>query len=279
MSKKEMYYLREKVKKYLDNYSGNEKVIISKEILEALLFEIVTVRIDGKCYQVKVPVWSGEFLSKVDLGEISFVGVLWNYDICTALNGRFHELTAYIYQMKRTNPFYTAEPFEICYVNTNAQIDLTESFLFNFGITSGVKKYVGLISVARCNFSGTNVRIGDKEVKAIQFFRSSFAGSNIFIPETCHLTFNGTDLSGNNLSHLHIDGLSNDFYDSNFRNSGINIHLDLSALEKYVAIDGIYSKILKMLNDYFVGCSVNGICLDYHEDEEYNLSLILKDRK
>lgn len=277
MQKEEIAILRGRIKNYLDNYKDNEKVIITKELLEYLLFEVIEVNINGKWYKVKVPIWSGEFLSKIDLKDIGFQDVLWNYDICVANNSIFIRVLQAIHQIKSTNPVYATPPYEICYADTNAQIDLAESFIFNFGKSSGIQKYDGLISVARCNFSGTNIKVG-KGVKAIQFLYSNFAKTKILIPNISRLTLRDTDLSDNDLAHLCIDGLSNHFHGSSFRNSGINVNLDASELESYIEIDEIHFKklFIKMFNDYFVGCNVNGNYLNYHKDEEYNLRLILK---
>lgn len=277
MQNEEINILRERVKKYLQAYCDCEKLIVPKELLECLLFEVIEVNIKGKLYKVKVPIWSGEFLSKVDLKEISFKNVLWNYDICIALNGVFDPLTKAIYQIRSTNPVSATFPYEICYADTNAQIDLAESFLYNFGKSSGIQKYDGLISVARCNFSGTPIKIGE-EVKAIQFLDSGFSKSKISIPNIGRLTIRNSDLSDNDLAHLCINGLSNHFYGTNFRNSGINISLEPSELELYLEMDEKFFKklFITMLNDYFVGCNVNGNYLNSHKDEEQNLKLILK---
>lgn len=277
MQQKEINILRGRIKKYLDTYCDHKKIIISKELLESLLFEVIEVNIKGKWYKVKVPIWSGDFLAKIDLKEISFQDVLWNYDICIALNGVFDQLMESIYQIKSKNLVYAIPPYEICYADINAQIDLAESFLFNFGKSSGIQKYDGLISVARCNFSGTDIRIGEG-VKAIQFINSNFANSRISIPYIESLYLKETDLSDNDLSHLCINGLSNHFYGASFRNSGINVNINISELESYIQMADKHSKklIITMLNDYFVGCIVNGNYLNYHKDEEYNLRLILK---
>lgn len=280
MQKKEIDTLREKVKKYLETYCDYEKVIVPKELLEHLLFEVVEVNIKGKWYRVKLPIWSGEFLSKIDLKDISFDDVLWNYDICIALNGVFDPLTKAIHQIKSTNPVYASSPYEICYADTNAQINLAESFLFNFGKSAGIQKYEGLISVACCNFLGTHVIIGE-EVKAIQFLDSNFSKSSMSIPNISRLTIRNCDLSDNDLTNLYINGLSNQFYGTNFQNSGINISLEPSEVESYLRMDEKYFKnlFITMLNDFFVGCNVNGNCLAHHEDEEHNLKLILKREK
>lgn len=280
MQNREIDILRDRVKKQLDDYHGGERVSIPIELLDHLLFEIVEVKIEGNWYKVKVPVWSGEFLAKIDLSEVSFTDVLWNYDLSLASNFIFRELSYTIQQIKSTIPICSVPPYEICYANTNAQINLTEGFISNYGKVANNTKYNGLISVGKCNFSGTDVRIGEG-ARAIQFLYSNFVKSGIFIPKPIlfrRLYLYCTNLSGIDLKHLSIDGLSNHFYGSNFRNSGIDISLEPSKLESYLDAYELSFKVrfITMLNDYFVGCRVNGIYLDYHDDEEYNLRLILK---
>ena len=104
------------------------------------------------------------------------------------------------------------------------------------------------------------------------------AKSKISIPNIGRLTIRNSDLSANDLAYLCIDGLSTHFNGTNFRNSGINVNLDISKLESYLEMDEKHFKklFIAMLNDYFVGCNVNGNYLSEHEDEEQNLRMILK---
>ena len=63
--------LREIIKQRLDKVPEGERIHIEKSVLEILLFDSVNDG-NGLC-----PVWSGSFLSKIDLSEISFDDVLW----------------------------------------------------------------------------------------------------------------------------------------------------------------------------------------------------------
>ena len=116
LSKTSKQKLRNFIEKNLEDVPEGEKIHIDKDILESLIFEQ-----DSDAYNaylgVKVPVWTGEFLSKIDLCEISFAGVNFN----SYLSG------------------YKPAVF----VDTNAVINLDD--LYN----PGVVNYV--------NFSGTKV--------------------------------------------------------------------------------------------------------------------------
>lgn len=46
-------------------------------MLEDLLFEIITLNKE-KGIKIKLPIWSGDFLKKIDLSEIDFTDVSWN---------------------------------------------------------------------------------------------------------------------------------------------------------------------------------------------------------
>ncbi len=276
MKKDEIHILREKIVHYLDIYNGPERVKLPIELLETLLFETVEVSIAGKVYRVKIPVWSGMFLSKVDLSEVDFANVLWNDLICIALNGVFTELIDAVREIKGNTPSNDFFPYKVCYANTNAQIDLAQSFLFSCG-EEIASKYERLISIDSCDFSGTIVKL--PEVGTIQILRSNLARTQFSMPVSPYgrkNVINNSDLSDNNLSNIFIDGLDNAFYHTSFRNSGIKVAIDVSRLENYLKFGGdIKELIIIMFNDYFVGCEVNGVLLEEQTDSEKNLRLVL----
>lgn len=72
---------RENLRKYIEEIlikiPEGKKVHIDKEILEILLFEKVIVNKKTKEF-FNIPIWSGNFLSKIDLSEISFENVSWS---------------------------------------------------------------------------------------------------------------------------------------------------------------------------------------------------------
>lgn len=74
---KERENLRKYIEEILTKIPEGKKVHIDKEILEILLFEKVTVNKKTKEF-FNLPIWSGNFLSKIDLSEINFENVSWS---------------------------------------------------------------------------------------------------------------------------------------------------------------------------------------------------------
>lgn len=87
-----------------------ERIHIQKEILEQLLFGTVIMDTPTGQVLVKYIVWSGDFLSKIDLSEISFDDVLWDINV-----------------EDDDNYYSENEIYEINLSNTNAHIDFSKS--------------------------------------------------------------------------------------------------------------------------------------------------------
>ncbi len=69
--------LRKNILEQLKNVPEGEKIHLDKKLLEDLLFEEIVV-VESKGLTAKLPVWSGEFLRKIDLSEVSFENVSWS---------------------------------------------------------------------------------------------------------------------------------------------------------------------------------------------------------
>lgn len=68
--------IEDQVKKIPDG----QRLKLKKEILEDLIFYTVHYRENGKILStIKYPVWTGPFLRKIDLSELSFDDVIWSY--------------------------------------------------------------------------------------------------------------------------------------------------------------------------------------------------------
>ena len=68
--------LRKKIEEQLQNVPEGQRVHLDKELLEELLFETITYNKNTN-EKLKLPVWSGDFLRKIDLSEVSFEDVAW----------------------------------------------------------------------------------------------------------------------------------------------------------------------------------------------------------
>ena len=66
LSKESKDELRTIIKDNLKNIPDGQQIHLNKDILEFLLFDEIVVN-QEKNLKMKIPVWSGEFLRKIDL--------------------------------------------------------------------------------------------------------------------------------------------------------------------------------------------------------------------
>ena len=76
LNKQSKNELRKRIVEQLKEVPKGQKIKLDKELLEYLLFEVITLdkTTDTK---VKLPIWSGEFLKKIDLSQVDFTNVSW----------------------------------------------------------------------------------------------------------------------------------------------------------------------------------------------------------
>lgn len=75
LSRESILELRKKIKEEIEK-GYNQCISIENELLEKLIFD---TRIDKKTGDIiKYPVWTGEFLDKIDLSEVDFSNVCWD---------------------------------------------------------------------------------------------------------------------------------------------------------------------------------------------------------
>lgn len=146
--------LRKEVEKKLALVPEGERIKLPKETLEQLLFETKKLKYKdsdenpNKLYDVKFLVWSGEFLKKIDLSEVSFEDVTWNVkkiDMCRSFAWYQDENE----QDVSLNACYKQFGVDsICLSNTNANVDFFKSFEF---------KLRECVIINNCNFSNTDL--------------------------------------------------------------------------------------------------------------------------
>ena len=147
---------RRKIKDFLQNntLADGQLYHFSKEELEELLFETSIYERDNKKIIVKSLVWSGPFLRKVDLSEVSFDNVDWDVSYL----GEF---------FKKKYQFIST----IDLSGTNAKIDFSKSFnaligkpvvltrcnLANVDLSESHGEYIA--SIMSCDLSTTNIKL------------------------------------------------------------------------------------------------------------------------
>jgi len=281
LNEEDIVDLRDKVKNKLLRTPDNIKINLDTEILELLLFDYVTInKKTGEV--VKLPVWSGEFLSKINLKNVSFENVAWSllfkkgFDIAstnylwTLLDKECFELLKFKYSLDE-NEF-------VDYSNTDANIDFSKSF-------EGKHRFPTILF---CDFSNTDLSKNDmSKIKRINFCNFSNTGI-IFTQELCDRFTNGefgnNNFSNNNFSNITIDGFKLLFDNNmcifnsncNFSNTELRLIIDFSKFNNNNYGTYIEVKLREMLKKGFlINCYINGKKIlpqenNYSDNKEYD---------
>lgn len=279
LSKKDKDELRKSVEVLLKASPDNKKIQLSNETLEQLLFDTYVVNKE-KGIKVKLPVWSGDFLRKLDLSRVSFEDVSWGmlYD---SLGIEIYEdypideeFFVAVEQGKIDFGVYVDEDNPICYANTNVKIDFSKSFDAKNG------QY---INVNGCNFS--NVDLSNSAMNAgnkkFSIIGSNFSNTNIKFPNMELLYAISTNLANNDLTGLEfnaVDAMIGDqFFETNLTNTGTKIVLDMEKLQsKYDEhYDSQYYQnwLKEYIENYWVGCYLNGKLIKASEEKKQSAEI------
>ncbi len=262
-SKKE---LREKIIRLVNAVPNGQRLHLDKQLLEDLLFETVTLD-EKQGIIVKLPVWSGEFLRKIDLSEVDFTNVSWDILGCEEDEVEFIinsgpwaiydksvlEKISKIRKDMEKSLLKSQTGYIVDYSWTNANVDLAKSF------EAIHEKW---INISECNFTGVDLSQLDLTgITNLYLSHSSIGETNLSIPSNCIISGCKSSLKGINLSSRTIHARSyfdtfeaGDFPYCNLCNTGINIELSDTDLKngKYK-----YAIYLAMIHCWF-GCHLNG---------------------
>jgi hypothetical protein len=78
LCRKDRDELRDEVVKLLNNVPFGKRISLDKDLLDELLFEEVLLNKETGV-KMKIPVWSGVFLRKLDLSDVNFDDVSWSF--------------------------------------------------------------------------------------------------------------------------------------------------------------------------------------------------------
>ena len=265
--------LRKYIEEILKEIPEGKKIRIDKEILEILLFEKVIVNKKTKEF-FKLPIWSGEFLSKIDLSEICFENVSWsllgeeeekikekNQKIKDFINKKeniIEEKSNEIIEGKKKKPKQERKEYQnnlyykrfINYSNTNAKIDFKKSIEY---------KVFKKVEINYCDFSKTDLSNNELEQYSINNSYLDNTGikfNKLNLEEIKDTRITNLDLSNFSLSVIEILVLfKNRKYSetANLKNTKIKIYYD-----RRHSIYTLYEieKIIK--NGKLNGCTING---------------------
>lgn len=206
LNEKDIVQLRKIVEERLERLPIiGKRIKIDKDILEILLFnKVYVINDEGKTEDkgCKYVAWSGPFLSKVDLSDISFDNVLWGY---------FGEYD---------------ERFYICGLKEEIYVDLSHTNAkINFN-KSARKIYDGCNAIINCNFEKVDLSKASLDSNTV-ILNSNLRKTGIHFESisTCEYS----DLSGNDLSNItctpysFISGEDGFGPFTNLKNTGLNI--------------------------------------------------------
>lgn len=248
LSRKDINEVRKFIIEKLVHVPDGQRIHLDKELLEDLLFETFVLDKENDI-KIKLPIWSGKFLQKLDLSEVDFSDVSWGM-----FNRNKIEFNIYVSNKvtkaiadtrKRVQKAYCNRSYLVDYSNTNAKIDLTKSF-------DAIRN--NCINIHSCDFEGvdfSNQGLKDAyNIETIVLSDSNLSNTKLEIPKSVSLRTYYTSLEGLDLHGRKID-LSN-MSDCNLRNTGINIIIDSNA-------HGYIRKVKESLeNGEWVGCYLNG---------------------
>ncbi len=238
--------LREKIQSELYNaqLKPGERIHLDKELLESLIFDEVSVK--NGCYKVKAPVWTGSFLKKLDLSELSFDNVYWNINNLILKN------------------LYGFDQYFVDFSNTNVNIDFSKS---------GTKE--DSIIVSNCDFSGVDLSNSHVDIVFkflnVNLQNTKFPFSDFkFVKNACnskYTYFDNVDFKGNDFKNTEMDVTTfiNHFSKCNFSNTNLTL-----CYNKKEDISGIYGEKLaeSIKGKRLVGCKVNGKVIKSYSEKE-----------
>lgn len=261
LSKQDIEELRKKIQDGLTNVQNGIKLQIEKELLESLLFDVVTVDKEKKAV-IKLPVWSGYFLRKIDLREVDFSDVSWcilgNEEFKIGFNDLKISSDSVYSEIEKINDKKIDEVnaldsnFFVDYSCTNAKIDLTKSYEAKHG------RY---IEIRGCNFTDLDFsKLDLSEISELILINSSIKNTELCIPSETDIKATKSYLENIDLSTRTIN--ASDYFmkkDDGFENCYLNNSKINIKLYSYDFSTQLTQQRLKntMANNW-VGCYVNG---------------------
>lgn len=237
--------LRSFISEELEKIPEGQRIHLDKDLLENLLFEVKK----GNWGTVKLPVWSGKFLSKMDLSEISFK------DVC--LNIAFFE------------DFLRCRfpDFQIVFSDTNAVINLDEIYKSSLcGCDLSGTKVIGKIGecyfsdLVNCGLTVENFKVGDLACGNNKIVNTNFDNNNL----------NGLNITMDLLLTESERKIITDPMPSSFKNTGAFLTREtFSEFFTYMEInkEEYGDEDLVKAKSCVDGCYVDGIFLDFKKKE------------
>ncbi len=243
--------IRELIEEELKLVSNARKIKLDRDLLEELLF--FKVKYDTDKY-VKLPVWSGDFLEKIDLSEVDFSDVSYSmiYDIYM---DKVSDDIDPVYSVVRSRIPSNYIRTMVYLGKTNANINFKESFEY---------KNNGIIKIHGCNFTGTDLSNNDIDSK-FDIIHGYFKDSGIHISTIRNDSRAiSSDFTGIDLSYCVID--IRDLLMGNFPLCGskiVNTGIYITSVSNELG-SSLDEFLYKFHDGEFDGCYVNGVLVKAH---------------
>lgn len=282
------------VEKMLEKVPEGTRITIDQDKLDKLLFDTFYLSEDNSVF-IKVPVWSGPFLRKLDLSNTDFSMVSWSILGAKTLGGDFKAACRFrmgvipLVERLRTKLKENGSKYLVDYSGTNANIDLTTSY-------EAVDGYQ--IEISSCDFSGLDLLSKHSNIRAIHsigIYNSRLDGAKLPINfmhdgELIELYAINSSLVGVDLSKRCINAfincwnsseiadeqdtrkLGSQFAKCDLRYSGINIDYDKDEFEigKPATLMNMQNALIEAIRTRWVGCIFNGKLIQSSEQRREN---------
>lgn len=250
----EKILLRKYLEDQLKYVKYGQRIHIDKEVLEQLIFDTNEEQLNeaweseyvGSHVLVKYIVWSGEFLSKIDLSEISFDDVFWNTQYCKE---------EYFCKNNGDDKKCYDNVAEINLSDTNAYIDFSKSINIKYGNKNGLE-------LIGCNFMNTDLSNNSVDTGWFINCDLSNTGVNININNPDSIHFMNANLAKLDLSNTHVTEMYFSackkpvFYNCSLVDTGLRIDIN-DGIDNYEFRQNLENLRNQMDLGYLYGCYVD----------------------
>ncbi len=195
--------LREDAIAVLKEVPDGIRINLKKDQLDKMIFDKVVVDEEKGIYY-KVPVWTGPFLSKLDLSEVDFEDVSWSINEKPNA-GDIQRIKEEIEKIKN-GEIKPNETYSLSFVNegsmnkdfsnTNANIDFSKSF---------EAKYFNIIIIKDANLSNVDLSNNSFDIDYLEISFSDLSNTHINISKARDLFIMTSNLENVNLSYLTLE--------------------------------------------------------------------------
>lgn len=247
------------------------KVKLDIEMMDELIFYYGYLKDEGDIdyKRFKVPIWTPDCLSKIDLSELSFKNI-WldndeiSYDIFDSETEKQYEENGFPYVLNREERKKYPNMAFINFKNTNINIDFRDAafgkrlYYWNLsGVDLSESHIDSLFAIENCDLSNTNINIDN-----VDWFIKPAADDWNMPADGSFCEIFGDNFSGNNLSKVRLN--IENIISNNFANTGLRIYYSEGKFDE--SIEELLRDSLK--RGYLVGCYLNNVLIKENDTLE-----------